>query len=79
MRDAGYNITARTLNSKDFGVLQQRKRVILIGWKEKLDYEYPEFKTMNHNFTVRDLLEDVPSLQPGTEKNFFIQKNRATI
>ncbi|MBN3525177.1 DNA cytosine methyltransferase [Paenibacillus apiarius] len=74
MRDAGYNITAKTLNAADFGVLQQRKRVILIGWKEELDYEYPEFKKVNHNYIVRDLLEDVPSLQPGTEKNFFYTK-----
>lgn len=74
MREAGYNITAKTLNATDFGVLQQRKRVILIGWKEELNYEYPEFKKANHSFMVRDLLEDLPFLQPGTERNYYYAK-----
>ncbi len=70
MIEAGYKIEANILNSADFGVLQQRKRVILIGWKEELDYDYPTFSKITHNFIVNDLLLDLPELQPGTEKNF---------
>ncbi|WP_079914811.1 DNA cytosine methyltransferase [Paenibacillus sp. 32352] len=71
MKEAGYNIAAKTLNAADFGVLQQRKRVILIGWRKELDYEYPEFKKISHEYSVWDLLKDLPPLQPGTEKNYF--------
>lgn len=70
MRDAGYEISAKLLNAADFGVLQQRKRVILMGWKQDLEYEYPDFKKFIHSFNVRDILSDLPPLEPGTEKNY---------
>jgi DNA (cytosine-5)-methyltransferase 1 len=76
MRDAGYSITAKILNAADFGVLQQRKRVILIGWRQELDYGYPHFKKINHNFVVEDILKDLPNLQPGSESNYYYNGNR---
>lgn len=75
MREAGYNITAKTLNAADFGVLQQRKRVILIGWKDELNYEYPKFKPISQSYMVRDLLGDLPPLQPGNERNYYYEKD----
>ena len=40
-RLAGYNLDYRILNASDFGVLQNRRRVILIGWQKHLNYKYP--------------------------------------
>jgi DNA (cytosine-5)-methyltransferase 1 len=62
---AGYNITEKILNAKDFMVLQQRKREIIIGWKKGYKLDYPEFQTVEHNYNVGKLLNDLPGLEPG--------------
>lgn len=62
---AGYYLDFRILNAGDFGVLQNRKRVIIIGWKKSRNMGYPEFKTVNYGFSVSDLFSDLPIIQPG--------------
>lgn len=68
---AGYEVSLPTnkykiLNAKDFGVLQDRKRVIIIGWKKELGLSYPEFKTKENNFQIlKDLFSDLKPLQNG--------------
>lgn len=63
---AGYEFHFKVLNAKDFGVLQDRKRVILIGWKKELNLKYPEFETTEHNFQIlKDLFSDLKPLKSG--------------
>lgn len=71
LRAAGYRIQIKELNAKDFGVLQSRRRLIIIGWRSDLDCFYPEFDTVQHNFTVNDILSDLPSIQAGEENNHY--------
>jgi DNA (cytosine-5)-methyltransferase 1 len=68
--DAGYVMKDKELVSSDFGVLQNRKRVIIIGWKEKYDLEYPDFETvhLNDKVTVNDLLTDLPKSEPDSSE-----------
>lgn len=70
-RRFGYEIHYKILNSYDFGVLQNRLRVILIGWKKGTFYKYPEFKKVSGNYTVREIFNDLPVLQAGEEKNTY--------
>lgn len=63
--NAGYEINFNLLNAKDFGVLQNRRRVILIGWKKNSGKSYPAFEEYHSRFTVSDILRDLPSLQAG--------------
>ena len=63
---AGYTVDYKILDAKDFGVLQSRKRVILIGWLTGLSLNYPNFKPINNQWKVlNDLFYDLPSLKPG--------------
>ena len=62
---AGYKVTEKILNAKDFMVLQQRKREIIIGWKKEYKLDYPEFEPVEHNYNVGALLSDLPRLEPG--------------
>ncbi len=66
-RKAGYCVDHRVLNAHDFGVLQNRRRVIVIGWRRNLDLGYPDFKTDGEvaEFRVADVLDDLPPLKPG--------------
>ena len=64
-REAGYILEDRKLNAADFNVPQRRQRVIIIGWREELDLEYPEFKKTKPGITINGLFRDLPRLQQG--------------
>ncbi|MBI1939056.1 MAG: DNA cytosine methyltransferase [Ignavibacteriales bacterium] len=68
LAEEGYKLDYRILNASDFGVLQDRKRIIIIGWRKELSFSYPEFEKVNYgsNNIVYDLLTDLPSLKHGS-------------
>lgn len=73
LKTVGYNIEYRLVNSHDFGVLQNRKRIIIIGWKKNLDLRYPDFPRLEVNAIVNDILSDLPHLEPGEENNEYAE------
>ena len=64
----GYELDDRMLNAWDFGVVQQRERLIIIGWRDDIDFQYPEFTKEENNCTVKDIFQDLPPLKPGEGK-----------
>ncbi|SNR58781.1 DNA cytosine methyltransferase [Lutibacter flavus] len=66
---AGYKLEIpkkKHLNSKHFNVLQDRKRVIIIGWKKELDIEYPDFKEVEPIYKIKEsIFSDLPKLKNG--------------
>ncbi|MDK0564384.1 DNA cytosine methyltransferase [Clostridium perfringens] len=70
---AGYNIDYKILNAKDFGVLENRKRIILMGWRKDIDFSYPEFKVINNNYTIKDIFNDLQVIRAGEEGNLYIK------
>jgi DNA (cytosine-5)-methyltransferase 1 len=69
VRNAGYQVAIppkNHLNAKDFGVLQDRKRVIIIGWKKELNLHYPIFEKNENNYQIlKDLFSDLKPLKNG--------------
>ena len=65
-RECGYSTAFRPLNASDFGVLQNRKRIILIGkiGTDEKDF-YPEIKKVEDIHKVGELFCDLPSIQAG--------------
>lgn len=64
-REIGYETKFETLNAANYGVLQQRKRVILIGKKGKdIDF-YPTFKTKKATYCVDEVFKGLPKLNAG--------------
>lgn len=74
MRDLDYTIDYKLLNSKDFGVIQSRNRIILIGWRNDLDFKYPDFPIIDNGYTIRDLFFGLPIINAG-EKVDFLENN----
>ena len=70
-RLAGYKLDHRILNARNYGVLQNRRRVILIGWREDLGFDYPEIPEVGEKYSVNEMLQDLPSIQPGEQNNNY--------
>ena len=65
-KDVGYSICWQILDAKDYGVLQKRKRVIVIGKRGNHKFKFPELeKTVNKWEIKSDLFADLPALKPG--------------
>lgn len=66
VHEAGYDLDKRVLNAKNFGVLQDRKRVIIIGWKKNSNFKYPLFEDKTYPFEIlKDLFSDLPKINSG--------------
>lgn len=66
----GYSTDIRVLNSEDFGVLQKRRRVIVIGRRGREPFEFPSLETQDNKWEILDtLFSDLPRLNPGEELN----------
>ena len=64
---AGYRMEVKTLDAYDFGVLQQRRRLVLIGWQKKIQLQYPEFASVRNGFLTKELFSDLPPLRPAED------------
>jgi DNA (cytosine-5)-methyltransferase 1 len=65
----GYALDFTVQKSEDFGVLQKRRRIILIGWKKGTNFKYPEFDKIKEQYTVSQILSDLKKLKPGEQNN----------
>ena len=74
----GYELKYTIQKSEDFGVLQKRRRIILIGWKKGTDFKYPEFSKIQVQFTIKDILTDLKILKPGEQNNITKYATKTT-
>ena len=79
---AGYTVFYQLVNAKDFGVPQDRERVIITGFREDLnitDYAIPAYtgKSMNIGEALKDLPEPTPDeVYSGSFSPWFTMRNR---
>lgn len=71
LRYAGYKIECHEQNAQTFGVMQNRRRMIIVGWLKESNYGYPSFTPVEINSVVNDLLVDLPKLRPGKSSNAY--------
>ena len=62
-RKYGYETELKTLNAKDYGVPQNRKRIILVGKKGKSTGFYPEPYRCEPDVLVNEILSDLPTIK----------------
>jgi DNA (cytosine-5)-methyltransferase 1 len=64
----GYSTDHKILQAEEYGVLQKRKRVIIIGKRGNRKFTFPELEKAPYTGEVKkDLLHDLPFLNPGDE------------
>jgi DNA (cytosine-5)-methyltransferase 1 len=74
-KECGYNLSFALLNSSDYKIPQDRKRVFFIGYRKDLDlnYNFPKSTTgiKNKKITLRQAIGDLKdSVIPAKEKNY---------
>ena len=76
----GYQIQLHTLEARNFGVLQNRKRIVILGWQEGKKIEMPKLEDIKvtNNFLVKDLLNDLPSLNAGEGSDKYLKYKTQT-
>lgn len=63
-KSLGYEVKYKLLNAVDYGVPQKRERVVIIGTKEGVNFEFPKREAKIK--TIRDALKDVPESEGQT-------------
>lgn len=53
----GYHVHAKILNALDFGVPQKRERIIIVGFLDDVDFEFPNPIPIEKRQTLEDILE----------------------
>lgn len=72
--EKGYDVKLYTLEAINFGVLQNRKRIIILGWEKDKKIDIPDLEAikMDKDFLVQELLEDLPKIQAGEGADKFL-------
>lgn len=65
--ELGFCVQWNEINSEEFGVPQQRKRIIFMGTKEKVSDLF--IREKSSTVTVRGALDDLPTLENGNTVN----------
>ncbi len=69
--ELGYTVEDQVFDAADYGVLQRRKRIIVIGWKKEFSLSYPVLDKINSEWTIKDLFYDLPALKAGEKKDII--------
>jgi DNA (cytosine-5)-methyltransferase 1 len=63
---SGYEIKTELLSADEYGVLQNRKRVIIIGKRAKGNFSFPELSKWDPKTQVNEIFKDLPSIQSAS-------------
>lgn len=53
----GYRVYSKVLNALDYGVPQKRERVVIAGFLDPVDFEFPKPVPLSERLTLSDVLE----------------------
>lgn len=76
----GYKMKLFAVEANNFGVLQNRRRIIIIGWKESLSVTIPNLESVRKNADckVKSLFADLPKIQAGEGIDKFLNYRTKT-
>ena len=66
----GYNVSYHLLNANDYGVAQDRKRVIIVWYQNKMRKSFVPPKINTKKLTLKDIIWDLRNAKPAKDKNY---------
>lgn len=75
MEQLGYKVSVKLVNAADYGVPQNRQRLLFVGVKEGRnlisEYKFPKGEFVNSPRTVSDAISDLPKLGNAQQKTKY--------
>lgn len=69
LKSAGYDVHHKVLNALDYGVPQKRERIIICGFRKKVNFEFPPPIPKEQRKTVADIIDDAAA----SDKSLFVR------
>lgn len=69
LEDLGYKVYAKVLNALDFGVPQKRERIIIVGFLDDVDFEFPKPIPVEERKSLADILEE------NVDAKYYVKPN----
>ena len=75
--DAGYSLSFNIVNAWEYGVPQDRERVLFVGYRNDLGktFKMPSPLPVNERKTLRDAIGDLANIRPGQRKNGLVDSS----
>lgn len=64
----GYHVHHKVLNALDYGVPQKRERIIIVGFKDDVEFKFPEPIPVEKRKTLSDILEE------NVDARYYVRK-----
>ncbi len=61
----GYKVKYEVLNSANYGIAQERRRIVIVGIRSDIDSEFSYPEKAEEVLTVKDVIDDLPKLISG--------------
>lgn len=74
----GYVVEAKLLDAFDYGVVQHRNRLIIVGWQKNLKLRYPEIHKVKMKYYREDIFSDLPAVKISENNRYCNYNNDGT-
>lgn len=61
----GYKVKYEVLNSANYGIAQERRRIVIVGVRTDIESEFSYPKKSDKVYTIKDVIDDLPKLKSG--------------
>lgn len=68
LKSLGYYIYAKVLNALDYGVPQKRERIIIVGFIDNVQFDFPKPIDLSERKTLQDILEE------NVDKKYYVRE-----
>jgi DNA (cytosine-5)-methyltransferase 1 len=70
----GYNLYPLVLKANEYGVLQKRKRLIIIGFQENIIFDGKAPEIIDNKWSTKDVFSDLPDIQANSSSIHYKTK-----
>ena len=68
-RSMGYEVSYKLMDAKDYGVPQERKRVFIIGYHNRMEKKFQFPQPFDKKLTLKEAISNLPDPIPASQKN----------
>jgi len=78
-KNLGYNVTWKLLNARDYEVPQDRERVFIVGYSDRLKTQYNFPAACERKITLREAIGDIENLDAQLDNHEYLESGYSPI